>query len=89
MVSTEIHDKQNDFAFHIANISFRERYVARRTSYGVYISQLIRYPRATRNHSGLVENYNVSLRKLLQQGISELDDCGGLFDIIRKNCKQL
>ena len=37
-----------------------------------------------RRHSGLVEKYNVSLRKLLQQGISEPEFYGDLVSRIRK-----
>ena len=94
------------FYFDIVNFPFLDGDVPRRTSYGVYISQLIRFARASssvsdfncrnkaltaklfrqgyryhkvrktvsksyRRHSGWVEKYSVSLRKLLQQGISE------------------
>ena len=37
-----------------------------------------------RRHSGLVEKYNVSLRKLLQQGISEPEFYGDLVHRIRE-----
>ena len=37
-----------------------------------------------RRNSGLVEKYNVSLRKLLQQGISEPEFYGNLVNRIRK-----
>ena len=37
-----------------------------------------------RRHSGLVEKYNVSLKKLLQQGISEPEFYGNLVYRIRK-----
>ena len=38
-----------------------------------------------RRHSWLVGKHNVSLRKLLQQGISEPEFCGDLVYRIRKN----
>ena len=41
-----------------------------------------------RRHSGLVEKYNVSLRKLLQQGISEPEFYGDLVYRIRKNVRK-
>ena len=101
-------------------ISFLDGDVPRRTSYSVYISQLIRFARASSNvsdfscrnkaltakllkqgyhyhklhkafskfyrrHSELVEKYNVSLRKLLQQGISDPEFYGDLVYRIRKN----
>ena len=39
-----------------------------------------------RPHNGFVEKYNVSLRKLLQQGISEPEFYGDLVYRIRKKC---
>ena len=44
--STKIYDKRNDFDFDIVNFPFLDGDVPRRTSYGVYISQLIRFARA-------------------------------------------
>ena len=102
-VSTKIYDKRNDFD--IVSFPFLDGDVPRRTSYGVYISQLIRFARASSNlddfnfrhkaltakrlrqryryfkfrkafskfyrrHSALLEKYSVSLKILLQQGIS-------------------
>ena len=46
-VSTKIYDKRNDFDFDIINFPFLDGDVPRRTSYGVYISQLIRFARAS------------------------------------------
>ena len=40
-VSTNIYDKRDDFDFDIVNFPFLDDDVPRRTSYGVYISQLI------------------------------------------------
>ena len=42
-VSTKIYDKQDDFDFDIINFPFLDSDVPRRNSYGVYISQLIRF----------------------------------------------
>ena len=115
-VSTEIYDERDDFDF-----SFPDGNVPRRTSYVVYISQLIRFARASSNlsnfhcrhslnaltakllrlgyryfklrkafskfycrHSALVEKYNVSLKTLLQQGISEPEFYGDLVYRFRK-----
>ena len=114
-VSTKIYDKRDDFDFDIVNFPFLDGGVPRRTSYGVYISQLIRFARASssvsefncwnkaltakllkqgyryhklrkafskfyRRNSELVEKYNVSLRKLLQQGTSEPEFYGDLVE---------
>ena len=42
-VSSKIYDKRDDFDFDIVNFPFLDSDVPRRTSYGVYISQLIRF----------------------------------------------
>ena len=41
----KIYDKQDDFNFEIANFPFLDGDVPRFTSYGIYISQLIRFSR--------------------------------------------
>ena len=118
--STKIYDKRDVFDFDICIFPFLDGDVPRRTSYGVYIAQLIRFARASSNISDfncrkkaltakllkqdchyhkvrkpyskfyrrqieLVEKYNVSSRKLLQQGISEPEFYGDLVYRIR-NC---
>ena len=105
-ISTKIYDKRDDFDIDIVIFRFLDGDVPRRTSYGVYISQLIRFARASSNlndfnyhnkaltakllrqgyryfklrkafskfyrrHSALLEKYSVSLKTLLQRGISE------------------
>ena len=44
-VSSKIYDKRDDFDFDIVNFPFLDGDVPRRPSYGVYISQLIRFAR--------------------------------------------
>ena len=46
-VSTKIYDKRDGFDFDIVNFPFPDGDVPRRTSYGVYISQLICFARAS------------------------------------------
>ena len=117
--SIKIYDKRDDFDFDIVNFPFLDGDVPRRTSYGVYISQLIRFARASSNlndfnyrnkaltakllrqcyryfklrtafskfyrrHSALLEKYSVSLKTLLQQGISEPEFYGDLVYRFRK-----
>ena len=104
-VSNKLYDKWDDFDFDIVNFPFLNGDVLRRTSYGVYISQLARassnlsdfncrnkaltikrlmqgyryfklrkaFSKFYRKLSVLVEKYSVSLKTLLQQGISEPD----------------
>ena len=52
-VSTKIYDKREDFDFDIVNFPFLDGDFPRRTSYGVYISQLIRFVRASSNLNDL------------------------------------
>ena len=42
-LSTRLYGKRDDFDFHIVNFSFLSRNIPSGPSYGVYISQLIRY----------------------------------------------
>ena len=45
LVSFKIYDKRDNFSFEIANFTFLNGDVPRSSSYGVYISQLIRFER--------------------------------------------
>ena len=54
IVSTKIYDKRDDFGLEIVNFPFLDSDIPRPTSYGVYISQLIRFARA----SSYVANFN-------------------------------
>ena len=68
IVSTKIYDKRDDFNFDIVNFPFLDGDVPQRPSYGVYISQLIRFARAS-SHVTDFNNHNKSLTaKLLKQG---------------------
>ena len=106
IVSSKIYDKRDDSNFEIVNFPFLDGDVPRSPSYGVYISQLIRFARVCSNiddfnnrnlfltaklfkqgyryhnirkafskfyyrHSELFVKYNIGLKTLLQQGISE------------------
>ena len=107
----------------IVNFPFLEGDVPRRTSYGMYISQLTHFARASssvsdfnchnkaltarllrqgyrchkfgkmfslyRRHSGLVEKHDVSLRKLLQQGIVKPEFYGDFCLQNQKNCGEI
>ena len=67
-VSSKIYDKRDDFDFDIVNFPFLDGDVPRSTSYGVYISQLIRFARMS-SHVFDFNARNKSLTaKLLQQG---------------------
>ena len=49
IVSTKIYNKRDDFSFEIVNFPFLDGDVSRSPSYGVYISQLIRFARVCSN----------------------------------------
>ena len=67
-VSSKIYDKRDDFDFDIVKFLFLDGDVPRRPSYGVYISQLIRFARVCSH----VEDFNARNKcltvKLLKQG---------------------
>ena len=54
IVSSKIYDKRDDFNFEIVNFPFLDGDVPRSPSYGVYISQLIRFARVCSN----VDDFN-------------------------------
>ena len=119
LVSSKIYDKRDDFDFDIVNFPFLDGDVPRRPSYGVYISQLIRFARVcshvddfnTRNkcltakllkqgyryhklrkafskfyrrHYELISKFNVGLKSLLHQGLSEPEFYGDLVYKFKK-----
>ena len=104
IVSFKLCDKRDDFNFEIVNFPFLDGDVSRSSSYGVYISQLIRFAKVGSNdcnnrnlflsakllkqcyryhkipkafskynhrNSELIVKYNIGLKTLLQQSISE------------------
>ena len=118
-VSCKIYDKRDDFDFAILNFPFLDGDVPRAASYGVYISQSIRFARVSshvtdfntrnklltakllnqvnryhklrksfskfyRRHSDLVSKFNVGLKSLLQQVLSEPEFYGDLVYKFRK-----
>ena len=123
-VKAKIYDKRDDFDLDIGNFLFLHGNVPHSTSYGVYISQLIRFARVSshvddfntrntvltakllrqgyryhkirkafskfyRRHFDIVSNYNVGLKTLLLQGLSQSEFYGDLVykfrQIIGKN----
>ena len=118
-VRTNNYDKRDDFNFDIVNFPFLDGDVPRSTSYGVYISQLIRIARVSshvvdfntrnqvlrakllrqgyryhkirkafskfyRRHFDILSKYNVGLKSLLLQGLSEPEFYGNLVYKFRK-----
>ena len=67
IVSTKIYHKRDDFDFDIVNFPFLDGDVPRSTSYGVYISQLIRFARA----SCFVADFNICNKLLTQKFLKQ------------------
>ena len=76
IISSKIYDKRDDFNFDIVNFPFLDGDVPRITSYGVYISQLIRFARACSSVNDFNDRNIVLTEKLLKQGYR--------FDKLRK-----
>ena len=70
IVSTKIYDKQDDFNFDIVNFPFLDGDVPPRPSYGIYIyiSQLIRFARASTHVTVFNDRNKFLTAKLLKQG---------------------
>ena len=67
IVSTKIYDKRDDFNFDIVNFPFLDGDVPQRPSYGVYISQLIRFARASTHVTDFNNRNKFLTAKLLKQ----------------------
>ena len=67
-VKTKIYDKRDDFDFDIVNFPFLDGDVPRSTSYGVYISQLIRFAQASSHVHDFDTRNKVLTAKPLRQG---------------------
>ena len=67
IVSTKIYDKRDDFDFEIVNFPFLDGDVHRSTSYGVYISQLIRFARASSHVADFILAISCLFRNFLSK----------------------
>ena len=67
IVSTKIYDKRDDFDFEIVNFPFLNGDVPRSTTYGVYISQLIRFAKASSYITDFNNRNKLLTQKLLKQ----------------------
>ena len=68
IASTKIYGKRDDFDFEIDNFPFLDGDVPRSTSYGIYISQLIRFARASSYITDFNTHNKLLSQKLLKQG---------------------
>ena len=65
---TKIYDNRNDFNFTFVNFPFLSSNTRVSPAYGVYVSQLIRYARASSKYEDFLIRGNVLTRKLINQG---------------------
>ena len=67
-VSTKIYDKRDDFDFEVVNFPFLDGDVPRSTSYGVYISRLICFARASSSVTDFNTRSKLLTQRLLKDG---------------------
>ena len=68
IISTKIYDKRDDFDFEIFIFQFLDGDLPLSTSYGFYISQLIRFARASSHVADFNTHNKLLTQKLLKQG---------------------
>ena len=71
-LSTKIYDKWDDFNFKIINFPNMCSNIPASPAYGVYISQLIRYARASSNYSDFLKRHLYLRNRLLDQGYKKI-----------------
>jgi hypothetical protein len=71
-LSTKIYDKRDDFNFKIINFPNMCSNIPASPAYGVYISQLICYARASSNYSDFLKRHLHLRNRLLDQGYTKV-----------------
>ena len=71
-ISTKIYDKRDDFNFKIINFPNMCSNIPASPAYGVYISQLIRYARASSNYSDFLKRHLHLRNRLLDQDYKKI-----------------
>ena len=80
----KIYDKRDDFDFEIVNFPFFDGHVPRSTSYGVFISQLIRFARASSYVADFNTRNKLLTQKLLKQGYLYHNMCKTFSKFLRR-----
>ena len=90
-LQVKLYDKRDDFSFNIVNFPFLSSNIPQSPAYGVYVSQLIRYARASSAYSDFLVRSRLLTSKLLGQGYNRfklITTCkifyGGHYDLIGK-----
>ena len=68
-LSTRLYDRRDDFVFHIVNFPFLSSNIPSGPSYGVYISQLIRYAQCCSHYDDFRYCHKCLVDRLLSQGL--------------------
>jgi hypothetical protein len=68
LIKTSLYDKRDDFNFEIVNFPFLDGNIPKGPSYGIYISQLVRYARACSCIKDFNDRNLILTKKLLKQG---------------------
>jgi hypothetical protein len=71
-LSTKIYDKRDDVNFKIINFPNMCSHISASPAYGVYISQLIRFARASSNYSDFLKRHLYLRNRLLDQGYKQI-----------------
>jgi hypothetical protein len=71
-LSTKIYDKRDDFNFKIINFPNMCSNIPASPAYGVYISQLIRFARASSHYSDFLKRHLHLRNRLLDQGYENI-----------------
>ena len=71
-ISTKMYNKRDDFNFNIINFPNMCSNIPSSPAYGVYISQLIRYARASGNYSEFLKRHLHLRNRLLDQGYKQI-----------------
>ena len=93
---TKLYDKRDDFNFHIVNFSFLSSNIPSSPSYGVYISQLIRYARCCTYYDDFGYRHKPLVNRLLSQNYkvnrlrNSFQKCYGQYpDLVEKYQKSV
>ena len=67
---SSVHDERDDFNFDIVNFPFLSSNIPQSPAYGVFVSQLIRYARASSLYEDFIMRNQLLTSKLLKQGFT-------------------
>ena len=71
-LNAKMYDKRDDFNFPIVNFPFLCSNILAAPAYGVYVSQLVRYSRASSKYVEFIERGILLSQKLLRQGYESI-----------------